>query len=250
MNIVHWLPRYHCAQQFLGDLPAGARVLDVACGEGDLTKFLAERGCRVWGADLLEADIRKGFPRNLDRRVGYAVADINHLPYADGAFDWVFTFGTLQVLPEDAGAIRELTRVVKPGGTLVVCTDVRRPNAGDLFGAQRALRRWLPKFLYTTSRSPVTGRTWLDSTAEDVIYFRDNPLPVLREKFAGFEVMAYDYTLKWFSALTMDVAYGVRGFPRFKLKAPLYWLSSRLDALFCRGPEHPGYSIVVKLRKK
>ena len=250
MNIIHWLPRYYRAQQFLADLPPSARVLDVACGEGDLAKFISTRGCKVWGADLCEADIRKGFPRNLDARVAYAVADAGRLPFASESFDWLVSFGTLQVLPDDAHAVREFTRVVKPGGILLVCADVRRPNMGDLFWEQRALRRWLPRALYSRSRSRETGHGWLESTAEDAIYHRDYPLAEFVRKFSAFELQEYDYVLKRFSALAMDCAYGVRGFPRLKLKAPTYWLGTRLDALFCRGPRHTGYSVLAKLRKK
>jgi SAM-dependent methyltransferase len=248
-NIVQWLPRYHGARKFFSDMPGGARVLDVACGEGDLTRFLAERGARACGVDLCEADIRKGLPRNRHPRACFVVADAGALPFADGSFDWVATFGTLQVLPDDTAAIREFDRVLKPGGILVVCADVRIPNAGDMFWPQRALRRWLPKWLYTRSRDPKTGRGWLESHREDLVYFRDYPLEEVLRKWPGFELLAHDYVLKWFSALAMDIAYGVRGFPRLRLKPYLYWVSTRLDALFCRGPKHRGYTLIAKLRK-
>ena len=49
MDIVNWLPRYVRAQQFLAELPRGARVLDIACGYGDFVRYLGTRGCWVWG---------------------------------------------------------------------------------------------------------------------------------------------------------------------------------------------------------
>jgi SAM-dependent methyltransferase len=250
MNIVNWLPRYYTAQKFLRDLPRGARVLDIACGEGDLTKFLAAHGAKVWGADLSEADIRKGFPRNLHPNAAFAVADAGALPFASASFDWVVTFGTLQVLPDDTNAVRELKRVLKNGGMLLLCVDVRVPCAGDLFWEERALRRWLPKFLYSRDRNVKTGRGWLETRREDLIYFRDYPMDEILKKFSGFELLEYDFTLKRFSKLAMDVSHGVRGFPRLGLRPYAYWLGARLDAIFCRGPKHRGYSILVKLRKK
>jgi hypothetical protein len=90
----------------------------------------------------------------------------------------------------------------------------------------------------------------LESRREDLIYFRDFPLEDVQRKFPNFELLEYDYCLKRFSALAMDVAYGVRGFPRLKLKPYLYWISSRFDAVFCRGPQHRGYTLLAKLRKK
>ncbi len=248
MNNVHWLPRYVRARAMLAELPAGAKVLDVACGEGELTQFLAESGCRVWGADLSEAEIRKGLPRN--GGAAYAVADITGLPFADESFDWVVSFDTLDDVPEESRAISELTRVLKRGGYLLLCVPVKSPTDGDLFWEQRALRRWLPRFLYSRSRSPVTGRSWLECGREDVVQLREYPLEVVVEKFAAFELVEYDYVLKRFSALAMDIAYGVRGFPRLGLKPYLYWVGSRLDGLFCRGPQHRGYTLLAKLRKK
>ena len=232
------------------DLPAAERVLDGACGEGDLAKFIGDRGGRVWGADLGEADIRRGFPRNRGPQVAYAVADAGKLPFASAAFDWLVTFGTLQVLPDDTQAVAEFTRVLKPGGILIVCSDVRIPNAGNLFWEQRALRRWLPRWLYSRSRVPESGRSWLESTPEDLVYFRDYPLEEVCRKFTAFELVEHDYALKRFSAVAMDFAYGVRGLPRLRLRAGPYWWGSRLDAVFCRGPRHPGYTLLAKLRKR
>ena len=250
MKIVNWLPRYYSARKFHRDLPRAALVLDIACGEGDLAKLLAQRGAKVWGADICEADIRKGFPRNLDPNVAFALSDAGALPFASESFDWVVSFGTLQVLPDDTNAVREFSRVLKRGGILLVCVDVRVPTAGDLFWGERMLRRWLPRFLYSRSRHPDTGRSWLEAKSTDPVYFRDYPLDELLKKFAGFELVEYDYTLKRFSKFAMDVAYGVRGFPRLGLRPYVYWLGTRLDALFSRGLKHTGYTILVKLRKR
>lgn len=225
-------------------------MLDIACGEGDLTKFLGQAGCKVWGADLCEADIRKGLPRNLHANVGYTVADMCSLPFTSESFDWIVSFDTLDDVPEERHAIGELARVLKRGGILLLCAPAKAPTDGDLFWEQRALRRWLPKVLYTTSRSPKTGRSWLECSREDIVQLRDYPLEEVVKKFVAFELVEHDYAVKRFSALMMDVAYGVRGFPRLGLKPFLLWLGSRLDALFCAGPQHPGYTILAKLRRR
>ena len=88
MNIVHWLPRYYRGQAFLRDLPRrGARVLDIACGEGDLACWMAERGARVVGADLIQDEIRRGWPPNQHRNVSYITANAGALPIPTGALD-------------------------------------------------------------------------------------------------------------------------------------------------------------------
>jgi ubiquinone/menaquinone biosynthesis C-methylase UbiE len=249
MNIVNWLPRYYQSRQLLQDLPRGARVLDIACGEGDLSKFLADRGCKVWGADLSEADIRKGFPRNLGPNLAYVVADASALPFASKSVDWVVTFDTLDDLPDDTDALREFARVLKDGGILLLCGPVRAPIEGDLFWEQRALRKWLPKFLYA-HRSPVTGHSWFESTYEDIVQYRMYPLQEVLKRLPQFEPLEYDYAVKRFSALAMDIAYGIRGFPRLGLKPYALWVGTRLDALLSRGPKHRGYTLLAKLRKK
>jgi ubiquinone/menaquinone biosynthesis C-methylase UbiE len=250
MNIVHWLPRYVSAQTFLADLPAGARVLDIACGEGDFSKFLGAHGCWVWGADLSEAVIRKGRPANAHPRVAFCVADAGVLPFADAAFDWVVSFDTLDDLPDDTSAAVELTRVLKSGGVLLLCVPARAPTDGNLFWEQRALRRWLPEVLRSRSRSPATGHNWFESTREDTVQFREYSVAMIEKRFPQLQLVRHDFALKRFSALAMDVAYGVRGFPRLGLRPHLYWLGTRLDAMFCRGASHPGYTLLVKLRKK
>jgi ubiquinone/menaquinone biosynthesis C-methylase UbiE len=250
MKIVNWLPRYYGGRKLMRDLQPGCRVLDIACGEGDLTKFLGERGCKAWGADLCEADIRKGLPKNLHSNVGYMAADICSLPFAGESLDWIVSFDTLDDVPEEQRAISEIRRVLKRGGIFLLCAPAKAPTDGDLFWEQRALRRWLPKILYTRSRSKKTGHGWLDANREDIVQLRDYSLEDVLKRFAGFELVEYDYAVKHFSAVAMDFGYGVRGFPQLGLKPYLYWISSRLDAMLCAGSKHVGYTMLAKLRKK
>jgi ubiquinone/menaquinone biosynthesis C-methylase UbiE len=250
MNIIQWLPRYYHARRLLDRMPLQARVLDIACGEGDLTKFLAQSGRAVWGADLSESDLRRGIPKNRDDNAAFAVANMCSLPFASESFDWLVSFDTLDDVPDEAAAIGELTRVLKPGGILLLCVPTKSPTDGNLFWEQRALRKWLPRFLYSRSRNPTSGRSWLESTREDTVQLRDYPVAEVLQKFTAFELLEYDYAVKRFSALASDLGYGVRGMPRLGLRPYLLWVGSRLDALFCRGPNHPGYSLLAVLRKR
>jgi len=232
------------------DLPRQSRVLDIACGEGDLAHYLTRRGCKVWAADICESVMRKGMARYCNPRLAFVAADANMLPFASGAFDWLLSFDTLELIPDDSRVAAEFARVVKPGGILLLSIPVRAPNAGDLFFEQRALRRWLPRVMYSNSRAPQSGHSWFESDADDIVCYRCYPLEQVRAQFSQFELVDHDYAVKRFSALMMDVAYGVRGFPRLGLKPLLLWLGSRLDALFCAGPKHPGYTLLAKLRRK
>jgi len=96
-------------------LPAGARVLDGAVGLGQLARRMQRRGCRVIGIDYaFEAALyatRNGTPS--------VVGDMTRMPFRDGTFDGVTTGETLEHLDDDAGAAREIGRVLRDGGTCI-----------------------------------------------------------------------------------------------------------------------------------
>jgi len=100
----------------------GKKLLEVGCGLGtDLLQF-ARGGAEVTGIDLTPASIdlvRKRFKlygMNVDARVG----DAEHLPFDDNTFDVVYSFGVLHHTPNTQQAIREIHRVLKPGGRTII----------------------------------------------------------------------------------------------------------------------------------
>jgi demethylmenaquinone methyltransferase/2-methoxy-6-polyprenyl-1,4-benzoquinol methylase len=101
---------------------AGERVLDVASGSGDLARAIAARGAEVWMSDINGPMLARGRDRMLDAgRVVPAVrCDAERLPFADAQFDCVSVgFGLRNMTHKDA-ALAEMTRVLKPGGRLLV----------------------------------------------------------------------------------------------------------------------------------
>ena len=102
------------------DLKPGERVLDLAAGTAVSSAELARTG-----ADVVACDFSLGMLR-VGRRAGYEGVDLVggdalHLPFADAAFDAVtISFGLRNVQDTDAG-LRELLRVTRPGGRLLVC---------------------------------------------------------------------------------------------------------------------------------
>lgn len=111
-------PETSWALRHLGDL-RGKRVLDLGCGYGETSAWLAGRGARVDAVDIsprmVEVARELCVRRGLADRVQFHVAPGEQLPFTDGAFDAVFGHDVLHHLDLDRGR-DELRRVLAPGG--------------------------------------------------------------------------------------------------------------------------------------
>jgi demethylmenaquinone methyltransferase/2-methoxy-6-polyprenyl-1,4-benzoquinol methylase len=135
-------------------LRPGMKVLDIASGTGDLARaFLKEVGPsgEVWMTDINGSMLARGRDRLLDagRLPAVAQCDAEHLPFADGHFDRVsVAFGLRNMTHKDI-ALREMVRVLKPGGRLLVLefSKVFKPLApvydAYSFGLLPRLGRWV-----------------------------------------------------------------------------------------------------------
>ena len=110
-------------------LPRGARVLEVGCGAGHTAIALARRGFDVDATDAVDAMVELAQARvseaepELQLRVSRA--DAQQLPFDDGTFDAALALGVIPWLPDPPAALRELARVVRPGGCVVLNADNR-----------------------------------------------------------------------------------------------------------------------------
>ena len=100
----------------------GQRVLEIGCGVGTDGAQFAEAGAVYTGTDLTDAAIelaRKNFElRGLQGE--FHVADAENLDFADESFDLVYSHGVLHHTPDIESAVREIHRVLKPGGRAIV----------------------------------------------------------------------------------------------------------------------------------
>ena len=116
-------------------IPSGSRVLDVACGTGNLAIPLARSGCIVTGVDiapnLLEQARQRAKTEGL--QATFDEGDAEQLPYADGTFDAVVTMFGAMFAPRPELVSSELARVVKPGGLLAMANWNPESFTGDMF---------------------------------------------------------------------------------------------------------------------
>ena len=111
-------------------LPVDCEVLDAGCGNGDYTRLALQDGARVWAFDLSQEMVasteRRLAASGLDAEE-LQVASVVEIPYPDDRFDVVLCFAVIDHVPDEKrqDAVRELVRVLKPGGTLFINTPNR-----------------------------------------------------------------------------------------------------------------------------
>jgi len=111
-------------------LPAGSVVLETGCGAGSVAVALAERGHFVQATDFVAAMVsftgRLVVEAKVEDRVRTSVSDIRDLKFPDDSFDLVVALGVLPwISPPLDTPVREIARVLKPGGHMVANIDNR-----------------------------------------------------------------------------------------------------------------------------
>lgn len=127
------------AVEFLARLPlrGGDRLLDVACGSGQLALFAARKGARVTGVDIatnwIVAARGRAGSEGLDAT--FDEGDAEHLQYGDESFDIVATLYGAMFAPRPDRVARELVRVCRRGGTIGMANWTREGFVGRMFQA-------------------------------------------------------------------------------------------------------------------
>ncbi len=108
-----------CLGELKNDLQ-GKLVLEAGCGAGRFTEILLKKGASLVSSDLSSAvEVNaENFPVSDNHMV--IQADINDMPYADESFDVVICLGVIQHTPDTEKTIKDLYKLVKKGGTLVI----------------------------------------------------------------------------------------------------------------------------------
>ncbi len=185
------------------------RILEIGCGRGGFAIYLssiAAAGTEIVAADFSKAAVDKGKEYALENNISnitWHQADIQKLPFPDNYFDTVISCETIEHVPDPLEGVRELSRVLRPGGKLIVTT----PNYLGIFGLYRGYlrltgRKWTEKGqpINNFTMVPCTLR-WLKKSGIKVIFFDSEiismPFPG-KSKVKYFNFRRPRWFWKWF----------------------------------------------------
>jgi SAM-dependent methyltransferase len=177
----------------LASLSAGMRVLDAGCGNGIYLRALAGRRVRAAGCDLSMGMLRSaGHPALLH-------ADAAALPVRDGVFDVVLAVHMLYHVPDREAAVRELRRVLAPGGVCIAVTNGARELRSLRDLVEHAVRQATPGWQLRSAVHPFTaenGAAQLGAAFRSVTCVRppSEPPVVIRDA-----ALAADFAASWAS---------------------------------------------------
>ena len=169
------------------------QILDLACGTGDFSIAIASKahpGTKVTGVDLSEGMLavmrEKVATLGLEERISAGQGDAEHLPFGDGTFDRVTIAFGIRNFEHREAALREILRVLKPGGRLVIL---------ELSVPSNPVLRWCYNLYFTKITPVIGGRISGDKAA-----YRYLPASVL--KFPGKREWMATMTACGFRAVT------------------------------------------------
>lgn len=118
------IERYKFALKFI---QKNNKVLDTACGDGYGTKLLAETEAdEVWGADINQQAIETAKNKYSAENLHFRIVDGVDMPFEDNYFDVVISFETIEHIKDYQSFIKEIKRVLKPSGKLIISTPDRK----------------------------------------------------------------------------------------------------------------------------
>ena len=144
------------------------KLLDAGCGYGYHTVRLARGGSHITAVDFSETALaaarRTITDAGLDKQITLQKADLTRLAFQDLSFDFVISWGVVMHIPEMERAIAELARVLKSGGTLVLCEN--NMHSLDVVIRERAIKavkKLFGRALPESQRTPRGIEVWKQS---------------------------------------------------------------------------------------
>jgi len=170
------------------------KVLDVGCGGGSMIVQLAERDTMACGVDpLMEVSLVKArsLAEQKGKEIGLVQAKGELLPFRTDYFDVVICASTLQHVEDQRAVLKEISRVMKPGGSLIVTVPTYR-NVSTLFLWKKAPGYVTKVYDFPSFMREIEGAGFRAKQVETFGFFPPFSIPVLNRisKVFGKEVMS------------------------------------------------------------
>ncbi|WP_403021576.1 bifunctional demethylmenaquinone methyltransferase/2-methoxy-6-polyprenyl-1,4-benzoquinol methylase UbiE [Salinibacterium sp. GXW1014] len=142
----------------------GERILDIAAGTGTSSEVISRSGAHVVAADFSHGMLEVG--RRKHPQIDFVQADAMDLPFGGAEFDAVTISFGLRNIEDPKRALREMCRVLKPGGRLVVCEFSTPPLALVRTGYNAYMKYLMPLVVGASSTNP-EAYTYLAASIAD-----------------------------------------------------------------------------------
>ncbi len=100
----------------------GEKILDIGCGPGFYVKKIAQKGTTVWATEISKVYLAQAKKYAVDKNTNFILSPTSKLPFQDGFFDKILYTEVIEHDPDYLKSIKEVHRVLKPGGILVIST--------------------------------------------------------------------------------------------------------------------------------
>jgi demethylmenaquinone methyltransferase/2-methoxy-6-polyprenyl-1,4-benzoquinol methylase len=157
-----WLWRLQTVRAI--DPQPGQRILDIAAGTGTSSAAIARSGAEVVAVDFSPGMIAVGRKRH--PRIEFVEADAMALPFKANEFDAATISFGLRNIEDPRKALKEMYRVIKPGGRVVVCEFSKPPRALLRAGYSLYLKHVMPRVAGVASSNP-DAYTYLAESIDD-----------------------------------------------------------------------------------
>jgi ubiquinone/menaquinone biosynthesis C-methylase UbiE len=177
--------------------------IDVGCGAGFLTYDLARRGLRGVGIDgaasMVDFCRAESERQNPESPWKYQQSDVESIPYPDNSFDVAICCGVIEYLPDDQGLLREVHRILRPGGRFLLCVTNQYSYSMSLYPLFQRMKR-IPGMIQLASaiRGASTGSKKMmnlphvprrHKPAEIVRNLSANGFQIENDRYSGFSLL-------------------------------------------------------------